>query len=246
MIPQPIASSPLLVDAEIAPGFDAIGVIAFTTARAAGTFGLNETTGDVAAVMSRWEALRLLGATMGAERIVSAHQVHGSTIVSHRELEPAGWLRLPSADGHLARRGGIIMAVSVADCVPVFVAHPSHGAAVLHAGWRGTADGILPRAIDRFVADGADPAELRVHLGPSISGAVYEVGPEVHQAVTGERRDGKGCIDLRAALAAQAASAGVRLVSTSSACTVTDHPRWFSHRKGDVGRQLGVVILPSS
>jgi polyphenol oxidase len=246
VIPAEIAASPLLADAEVAPGFDGLGLIAFTTARAAGTFGLNERSGDVAGIIARWESVRALGATVGTHRLVSAHQVHGSTIITHRGNESAGWLRVPNADGHLVRRGGIVMTVSIADCVPVFIGHAGGGGALLHAGWRGTAERILPRAIDRFAELGCDPTALQVHLGPSISGRVYEVGPEVHRAVNGELRSEKACIDLRVALARQAAAAGVTRVTVSEACTVTDHPRWFSHRRGDEGRQLAVLIVPSS
>src|SRR5690606_7559315 len=92
----------------------------------------------------------------------------------------AGWLRADGADGHLTVLPGTSFAVTVADCVPVFVAHPTGAAALLHAGWRGTAAGILPAAV-RLLADrGAAATHLRVHLGPAICGACYEVSPDVY------------------------------------------------------------------
>ncbi len=246
MIGGPGSASPLLVDAEFAPGFEALGMVAFTTARAAGTFGLNDPAGDPVALMERWDALRQLAAEHGAPRLVSAHQVHGDTIVSHGAEWAPGWLRVPDADGHLVRRGAVAMAVTIADCVPVFLAHPNGAAALLHAGWRGTASRILPRAIDRLTDLGCDPGTLRLHLGPSISGEAYEVGPEVHLAVRGDADARRGPLDLRAVLAEQARAAGAPQVTISPWCTVGAHPRWFSHRRGDMGRQVAVLIVPSA
>ena len=131
--------------------------------------------------------------------------------------------------------------MTVADCVPVFVGHPSGAFALLHSGWRGTAAGILPAALERLRALGVAPAELRVHTGPAICGACYEVSPDVAAELTGRRPDAATCVDLRAIIADQARAAGVRAISSSPECTRCDNALLFSHRAGDAGRQLGVM-----
>ncbi len=78
---------------------------------------------------------------------------------------------------------GVLLTVTVADCVPVFLADPdSRAIALLHAGWRGAVAGIMDRGIRALEAlRGVSPSGLRVHLGPAICGACYEVGPDVLQ-----------------------------------------------------------------
>jgi hypothetical protein len=216
-----------------------LGFHAFTTTRETGSFNVmgNEPAADV---MSRWYALvAYLG--KWAPRFATARQVHG-TIVHRHAAEWAGWLRAPDGDGHFAPTRGTAMVVTVADCVPVFVAHPAGAAAMLHAGWRGTAGGILGQGIERFRDAGLHPSDLAVHLGPSICGKCYEVGPEVYRALTGREVERPTCADLRELLASQAEAVGVTRISTSRWCTRCHNDRFFSHRCGDLGRQLGVIV----
>ena len=136
------------------------------------------------------------------------------------------------------------MAVTVADCVPVFLAHPSGVGALLHSGWRGTEARIVEQGIAALEARGAPARELLLHLGPAICGGCYEVSPDVFARLTGQSTDHPTNVDLRALIAAHARAAGVREVTTSSWCTRCDAHRFFSHRAGDVGRQIAVLSLP--
>lgn len=225
-------------------GFGA-SVLAFTTTRANGSFGLGSSE-PVDAVMTRWSALRAALASHGVRRLASAHQVHGNTVVRHRGGW-IGWLRSDDADGHVTDVPGTALAVTVADCTPVLVAHPSGAIAALHAGWRGTAAGILDQGFDALEAMGYAPSECVVALGPAICGACYEVGPEVLSAIHGVPAVAKGYLDVRAVLADQARRRGVAQLHIDTACTRCDNDRFYSHRVGDVGRQLGVIALaPSS
>lgn len=224
---------------ETAPGFAELGVVAFTTTRTAGTFGTNGPE-PVSEVLPRWAALRDF---LGASRLATADQVHGSDVVQHGG-EWRGWLRAEEADGHLASEPGTAMAVTVADCVPVFIAHPGGAAALLHSGWRGTAARIVERAIAMLARAGAPAAELSLHCGPSICGRCYEVSAEVHGALTGRAVARPTPVDLRELIASHARAAGVRQVSVSGSCTRCDNHRFFSHRAGDSGRQIGVLFVP--
>jgi polyphenol oxidase len=225
------------LEAEVVEAFVELGVTAFTTGRAAGSFG-TQSEEPVRDVMGRWSVLR---AHLGGSRLATASQVHGDVVLEHT-AGWTGWLRCDAADGHLAIARGTAMAVTVADCVPVFLAHPSGATAILHSGWRGTAARIAERAIHRFESHGLASRELRAHLGPAICGRCYEVSADVARQLTG--RD-PGCavtIDLREIIARQMRELGVVQVSTSPYCTRCDDDRFFSHRAGDPGRQLGVIF----
>lgn len=216
-----------------------IGITAFTTTRAAGSFALRSTEA-AGEVWDRWLSLTE-GLAPAAERLVFAHQVHGVGVVDHQP----GWrgiLRVPDADGHLSHDAPTAMAVTLADCVPVFIGHPSGAAAILHSGWKGTAGAITTVAIALLESRGFRASDLRVHCGPAICGRCYEVGPDVFLALTGKRVADATPVDLRALILAQAEAAGVRELSSTSSCTRCDNDRFFSHRCGDEGRQLGVVV----
>jgi purine-nucleoside/S-methyl-5'-thioadenosine phosphorylase / adenosine deaminase len=235
VITPPSAAS--VLKAEVVDSFAELGVSAFTTGRSAGTFA-TQSHEPIRDVMGRWSELR---ARLGGARLATAAQVHGAEVLEH-ELGWTGWLRADSADGHLARVRGTAMAVTVADCVPVFIAHPSGATAILHSGWRGTAAHITERAIGRLATIGLAPDELRVHCGPAICGRCYEVSADVALQLT--RRDpGRSVhVDLRELITQQVRELGVRHVSSSSYCTRCDNDRFFSHRAGDSGRQLGVIL----
>jgi copper oxidase (laccase) domain-containing protein len=85
------------------------------------------------------------------------------------------------------------------------------------------------------------PRELLVHCGPSICGSCYEVSPDVFAALTGRTVDRPTSVDLRALIANHARALGVREITISASCTRCDNDRFFSHRAGDTGRQLGVL-----
>ena len=238
----------IIGDSESVDDFSLFGIRAFTTTRASGTFGLvsDEPT---RLVMQRWRQLREELAPEGA-RLASANQVHGTRVVTHGDGWE-GWLRVDGADGHVAPERGLALAVSVADCVPVFIAHPSGAVALLHSGWRGTAARIVERGIEALAHRGFAAGELRLHLGPSICGSCYEVSADVFRQLTGRASSHAAeCVDLRALIAGHARAAGVRHVSTSALCTRCDNDRLYSHRAGDPGRQIAVIyaerVIPTS
>ena len=224
---------------EEVPEFAAIGVRAFTTTRVAGSFGVGSDE-PVRVVMDRWNALRRELAPAGP-RLATAHQVHGDRVILHG-TGWEGWLRGNDADGHASLERGTGLAVSIADCVPIFLAHESGAVALLHSGWRGTVARIVDRAVDLLASRGIPSAELLVHLGPAICGGCYEVSPEVFEQLTGRRVEYNAEVDLRSIIAEHARLRGIRRITTSPSCTRCHNDRFFSHRAGDTGRQLGVMI----
>lgn len=221
--------------------FAAWGIRALVTTRDAGSFSTSADE-SVGAVLGRWDALRAhLFGDPDAGRLATARQVHGARVLEH-DGAWEGWLRGPAADGHLAVARGTALAVSVADCVPVFVGHPSGAVALLHSGWRGTEANILGCAVRALAARGLAAADLRVVTGPAICERCYEVSPDVFGRLTGRAAATPTCVDLRAVVAGQATALGVRDVETDPRCTRCDNDRFFSHRAGDAGRQIAVLL----
>lgn len=194
-------------------------------------------------VVVRWQRLR---DRLGCPTIVHARQVHRASILMHDAL-PAGLIIGPDADGHVTREPGTLLAVSVADCVPIYMAAPrARVVALLHGGWRGVAAGILERGIETITGSfPVDPEELHIHFGPAICGDCFEVGPEVPAGLDLEQRAGVSHVDLRALLAHRAVSAGVapENVTISTFCTRHGDSPFYSHRGGCAERQIAVLAV---
>jgi YfiH family protein len=227
---------------------DRYGVVAGITARGQGTgagfdLGLwtREPVGDV---MGRWRAFR--EAEPEFRGFAMAHQVHGTDLVWH--AAGRGWTIIDGADGHFTAAPGVLLMVTVADCVPVYLAVPGRVVGLLHAGWRGTAGGIVERGVGQLARGaGVPPRDVVAHLGVGICGACYEVGSEVMMGC-GLPAEGPGPwqLDLRTVLADRARRAGVGEVTVSPWCSAHDRPRFYSHRAsgGADGRMVAFVGLP--
>lgn len=174
-------------------------------------------------------------------------QVHGSRVVDVDRPDRAG---SPEGDAQVTALPGLVLAVLVADCVPVLFADARAGLlAVAHAGRRGLQLGVVPATIRALTARGADPARIRVALGPSVGPCCYEVPAamrdEVADAAPGSAsntRAGTPSIDLRAGLRGQLRRVDVEYVVDVGGCTAQDRT-WFSHRRdGVTGRFAGLVV----
>ena len=237
-----------------------------TTTRGAGPepfdLGLFMEDADEDAVRARWhELVEWTGARVagharqvhGADVRVwcdeeaDAHEVAGAKAVagaSDGATSRAVRLSEP-CDGHATDRPGVVLAVTTADCVPVFVVDPARRAvAMLHAGWRGVAAGILERGLDAMAgAYRTRPEDVHVHFGPAICGSCYEVGAEVFEALDQPVPSRPTPIDLRAVLVSRALRSGVGPARTtvSAHCTRCTGSGLFSHRGGDPHRQVGFL-----
>jgi polyphenol oxidase len=194
------------------------------------------------------DARERLRAHIGVEGIARGYQVHGTLVRVVRAIppreppEPADAQR-PRADGQataLPRVGAMVLA---ADCMPVALGCDG-AVAMVHAGWRGLAAGVLEQGVRALrELSGEDP--LVAIVGPGAGVCCYEVGPEVHGAFGGAHAHGRH-IDLRAIAHERLLAAGVAQVSDVYACTICDR-RFFSHRRegARAGRQAGVAWLSS-
>ncbi len=228
---------------EVVPEMSALGFVAYTTTRSFGSLGM---AGEdpVRDVMGRWQRVTAHLEAARVPRLATASQVHGTRVIAH-DSTWQGWLRVPAADGHACGAGAATaLAVTIADCVPVFLAHPSGAMALLHSGWRGTEARIVETGIDALVRLGCRPSDLSLHLGPAICGRCYEVSPDVYGRLTGRAVDRPTPVDLRSLIAQHAEARGVHGVTISGLCTRCDNRRFYSHRAGDLGRQISVMAAP--
>lgn len=200
--------------------------------------------GEVGGGEEVWLRWRALADAADAGRIVHGAQLHGP-VVRVAAGGPPGVHLSWEADGHVASERGVLLTVTLADCVPVYLAHPGRRVVcLLHAGWRGIVAGILERGIetlrDRL---GIGPEGLVFHAGPSICGECYEVGPEVHEALGMDVPPAPTPVDLRRRLAEVARALGVpeEGITVSGLCTRCGPRRFFSHRRGDRERQVGFL-----
>ncbi len=228
-------------------------VVGITAAGPEADFGL-------ARASSAWatsERYERLAAQLGFESVVVARQAHGSRVLSVDPAPDGGVWIAGAADGLACRRSGVLLCVTAADCVPVYLSDPvSGGMALLHAGWRGTAEGIMEAGLDHLASRyGSRPESVGIHLGPAICGRCYEVGEEVLRALAPESEDrtepvagGGGAthfVDLRAELAVRARMRGVLVdhLTRSPWCTRCSPDQFHSHRGmgGSVGRMAAFI-----
>jgi polyphenol oxidase len=224
-----------------------LGVVAGITGRGAEPgrgfdLGLWSDT-PVGDIMRHWQAFRQ--SYPGFESVVLGQQVHGVEIMTAGPGR--GWTQVEGIDGWVTTTPGVLLTVTVADCIPVYLAAP-RGVALLHAGWRGTAAGILGRGVERLCAvAGVDCTDILMHCGVGICGSCYEVGSEVMEGcavpVTGP---GPWSLDLREQLARQARALGVTRITGSSWCSAHHADRFYSHRAsgGRDGRMVAFLGMP--
>lgn len=176
-----------------------------------------------------------------------AGQVHGSAV---RVVSEGGLYR--GCDALVTDRPGVLLCIIAADCAAILLADPeARVVGACHAGWRGAVARIADRTIEVMADLGADPSRIHAYIGPCISEAAFEVGPEVaaqfDEAFVHPRADANPHVDLKAALAAQLAEAGLpgEHVEISPCCTASDTGQFFSHRaeQGRTGRMMGAIGL---
>lgn len=176
---------------------------------------------------------------------VWVRQVHGTVAV---RADPR--VQGASADAVYSREKNGICLVTLADCMPVLLAHEAgEGVAIAHAGWRGLAAGVIESAVDAL---GLPADRLLAWLGPAIGPRAYEVGEEVRAAFLGRdaraeaafapTRPGHWRLDLYAIARQRLASRGVTRVSGGDFCTYSDSGRFYSYRRDRATERMAAAV----
>lgn len=189
--------------------------------------------------------------------LVSPHQVHSAEAVI--VAGPFEGER-PKADAVVTDRPGVVVAIATADCGPILYADPEAGVVgAAHAGWKGALTGVLEDTIEKMESLGARRERIAAVLGPSISAANYEVGPEFvarFEAADADNgryfapsgKPGHALFDLNAYTVDRLRRAGVT-ADALGICTYADEEQLFSYRRTthrgepDYGRQISAIML---
>lgn len=210
-------------------------------------------------VIARRESwLKALGLSL--EQLVSGVQVHGTKVALIEETAVgAGAFSLngaiPETDALITKKPGIVLATFTADCIPVFIYDPATPAiGVVHAGWRGTIDGIVSITVNRMADEfGTIPGNCLIAMGPSICGACFRVERQlaerfgkVYSQVVTEAESGYR-VDLQTFIRLDLIEIGVRSdhIYQAKFCTNCQPERFFSYRAdhGKTGRMMGIIAL---
>jgi YfiH family protein len=207
---------------------------------------------------NRRRALEVLAGNTKAT-LLSLYQAHTADVVTVRE--PWEIATRPRADGMVTDRKGLALGIVTADCAPVlFADSKAHVIGAAHAGWKGALGGVLEATVMAMKELGSSPENIRAAIGPCISQAAYEVGPEFiarfrdadsenTRFFVPSPRNGHWQFDLEAYVAARLARVGVGSIEPLSACTYSREADFFSYRRSthrkedDFGHQLSAIML---
>ncbi len=186
-------------------------------------------------------------------------QVHGPHVIEaftpQKASGAADFAALPQADAAFTRTPGRVLAISIADCMPVLVSDAAGsviGAA--HAGWRGLCGGVIENLLRAMALA---PQDALVYLGPCIGPAAFEVGDEVRSAFMATSAGaaeafkplphwpGKWLADLPMLARQRLAAFGVTQVFGGADCTVSD-ARFFSFRRDKITGRMNAFLWISS
>jgi len=195
-----------------------------------------------------------------AELLVTVTQVHGSDLLLLDQPNPDfSHFQKLECDGIITNQPEVMIGVCVADCVPVLLLDPVRKVvAALHAGWKGTAEGIVRKGVEAMASVfDSKPGQILAAVGPAIGPCCYEVDEPVASAFDKEGSDfrafakeagtGKWRLDLIEANRRQLLRAGIEEhnLETTSLCVCCEKDLFFSYRrdKGETGRQMGFIML---
>ncbi len=227
------------------------GVLAAVSTRNGGVspdplgMNLSFSVGDEEANVLRNRELFFGGLGIDLRELAIPRQVHGSLLL---RVRTAG--SFADTDGLVTDAPRVFLCVTVADCVPILLCDPlAPAVSVVHAGWRGTASGILAAAVRRMQEEfGTNPATLLAYVGPAAGACCYEVGPDVAARFDArflQQRGEHALVDLKSANRTQLLDAGLQEehIEVNPSCTIEEPARFHSYRRdGDrSGRMMGVI-----
>lgn len=171
--------------------------------------------------------------------MASLRQIHSANVLRVTGIGCAG-----DADALITNQPGVAVSIRTADCFPLLLVDGERRAiAAVHAGWRGTAEEIARRAIEKMTAEfGTRAADITAAIGPGIGECCYRVGADVARKLGIETRQPAVDVDLAAINRAQIIAAGVPpdRIDTIGGCTFCEAERFFSYRreKENAGRMI--------
>ncbi|MBL8019269.1 MAG: polyphenol oxidase family protein [Leptospirales bacterium] len=185
----------------------------------------------------------------GCSRVFTLNQVHGDTFFEIDQSTKQSGLFLADGDALYTAMKDTCLLVRTADCLPLFfVAEGSAGSIIglVHAGWRGVVARIVEKILTHIAANSDTIEKWTIAPGPCISGKNYEVSDDVGSRFSKRTPRGeKFLVDLIENVSEQwqkpLDGVQIELIDTLGACTVDQNLLFYSHRKGDTGRNLNLI-----
>ncbi len=217
--------------------------------------------GDERARVEENFRLFCMAAGVDREKLVFSAQVHGDAVRVCTGADAGAGLAAAvpyEADALITDVPGLALTVFTADCLAILLYDEARRVvAAVHAGWRGTALGIVERTVERMTAHyGSDPATLLAAIGPGISRCCFETREDVPNAMTESlgaaalpfieaKEGGRFLVDLKGINVLRLERAGLRTanIAVSDACTACRPERYWSHRVSDGPRGSMAAVI---
>jgi YfiH family protein len=194
-----------------------------------------------------------------AQRLLTVWQWHSADVAVARA--PWDALHPPKADAMVTDVAGMALGVLTADCTPVlFADRQKRVVGAAHAGWKGALGGVIEATVAAMEGLGAARGRIAAVIGPTISQASYEVGPEFHARFVAadeshgrffapSARAGHFRFDLPGLVRMQLEQAELAAIEDMGLCTYGDEQSFFSYRRTthrgepDYGRQIAAIAI---
>lgn len=223
------------------PGLPRIKCV-FTTRETGNLSLLNRSGEEAEATLAARE--RLFD-SLGVDSWSELKQVHGDSLVINPGPTAVNEGAVTEADGHATNAKRHALIVKTADCQPILLAHPDGYVGAVHAGWRGNVLEFPRTAVTAFCRQyGLNPADVRAVRGPSLGYAEFvNFSREWPAAFAPWYDESTRCMDLWSLTRRQLCDAGLKSGNIYGVdfCTYSQNESFFSHRRGDTGRQAGVI-----
>lgn len=207
------------------------------------SFEVGDSEGNV--IKNRDKMLSFLGVDRNS--LASMRQIHSDNV--QRITEPGVY---PQTDALMTSSPGIVLAVTVADCLPILIHDPTNEIiAAIHTGWRGALQSIVSKSVDKMSQSfNSDPKDLIVYVGAGAGSCCYEVQSDVANLFSDnfiEKKAGSIFLDLRRHVRAELISAGVmsESIEENHDCTICERIRYHSYRrdKEKSGRMMACIMI---
>lgn len=191
------------------------------------------------------------------DKLLTVHQWHSADAVVAGE--PWDVRQPPEGDAIVSNKPEMAVAVLTADCTPVlFSSSDGKVVGAAHAGWKGAFAGVLAATVTQMQQLGA--SDIHAAIGPTISQANYEVGPEYHAQFVNRdpalerffipsQKPSHFMFDLPGFVRSNLDGLGLASIEDTALCTYGDEQRFFSYRRtvhrgeADYGRQLSAICI---
>ena len=175
-----------------------------------------------------------------SKKIVFATQVHGTSVKTVSALNCGTFI--DCCDGLITKDKDIFLCIFTADCMPIFMASKDYSVvAIVHAGWRGLAGGIIKKTTTKFLeVFSISPKDIVVYIGPHILQCCYQVGADLIQ--TFNRPLDEHYFSLSFEAQQQFKKLGVKTFYSNNYCTCHENEMFYSYRKEHTDKRIMSLI----